>query len=114
MKKVVTDGFIWECPLCSRESKRIVRCQFTARCLGVAHLCQMHQRPDLAPIIKKSSALKKQKLKKKPMKTSNEGDVWFEISELSSFNVKAENKLLIPGHIFVTKKIFLKIQKEMV
>ena len=76
------------------------------------HMAQMHQRSDLAPIIKESSSLEKQKSDKKAMGTSKESDIWFEIFKSPSFNVKPVDKLMIPNHVFVKGKIYKKIQRR--
>lgn len=105
MKKVVTDGFIWECPLCSRVGKQVFRCEYTARRHGIMHISQMHQKSDLSPIIKEWSSLRKQASDTKPMEAQQKkSDIWFEIERLPAFNIPPINKLLLPGRIFVKKK----------
>ena len=106
-------GYIWECPICTRKGKQAVRCEYTARRHGVMHMAQMHQGSDLPPIIKEYSLLRKQAPREKLVKTKQKkSDIWFEIEHLPAFNIPPINKLLLPHHIFVTKKIYKKIQRQ--
>jgi len=116
MKKIVKNGYIWECPICSRTSKRVDRCRYTARKYGVMHLLQKHQRSDLAPIIKEWSLAKKT-----PCKTPDDGEkveplkqgqFWYEIAGLPKFPVSPMDILIIPRHTFVKKRIYQKILKR--
>ena len=71
----------------------------------------MHQRSDLVPIIKESSSLEKQKSDKKPMETSKESDIWFEIDCLPGFSIQPKDKLMFSGRVFVKEKVYKKIHK---
>ena len=116
MRKIVENGYIWECPVCYQTSKTAWRCQFTARRHGVLHISQLHQGSKTTPIIKEWSLVKKPPCKKpddaKHLEPLKQGQFWYEIEHIPSFNIKPEDKLLIPHHIFVTKKVFKKIQKQ--
>jgi len=72
----------------------------------------MHQQQDiknLEPIVEKIIVRIK---RKKIVGKLSDDDVWLEVAELPSFNVKSEDKLLLPNHVFVTERVYRKIQKQ--
>ena len=116
MKKDVLIGYIWECPVCHQTSKTAWRCQFTARRHGVLHISQMHQGFNLPPIIKEWSLAKKTPCKNpddgEKVEPLKQGQFWYEIERLPSFNIKPIELLRIPHHIFVSERVYNKICKQ--
>lgn len=107
----------WKCPLCGHGNKRLMESRSLCERYGRLHCRNEHDRTDIHPQIievkvKDPSVVQKDPENKTVIPLPDDDSTWFEIFEVPSFNVKPEDKLLIPHHIFVRENIIKKIQKR--
>lgn len=104
----------WKCPLCGHGSKRLMESRSLCERYGRLHCKKQHDGIDIHPQILEI------KVKDKPLNPKNkmviplpdDDSVWIEVDELPSFSVKSEDKLILPGHCFVRRNVYKKIQKQ--
>ena len=106
--------FTWRCPLCNSVGNGKFTTGLIARRWGRKHFHLMHKKDDmtgLEPIVERVLVRGEKRKNFEKLKELND-DIWYEIDQLPSFFVSAQEKLIIPHHVFVTKKIYRKILKQ--
>jgi len=106
--------YIWKCPLCNTIGNGRFTTNLIARRMCRKHFSKRHELDNtvnLKPIVEKIPVNNPGEKKFKTEKISKD-ITWYEVDSLPSFFISPVDKLLLPSHAFVSKRIYQKILKQ--